>query len=84
MSRFFKSLGRAIDATESDAPTANRLWSIRFLAILGIAYSFTFSPFNENTRGVNAILLFGSLAILMLVSELRRIWAQVERDKIRS
>jgi hypothetical protein len=81
MNRFSKSLDRAIDAVvnSSDVPIPRRLWAIRCLAIGAAIYAFYCSPSGNWTQPLTAILFFGSLLVLLIVSEIRKLWIRVER-----
>jgi hypothetical protein len=74
--RFVRSLKSAFNPI--DVHTPRRLWGIRILALIAIVYSCGFALHGES-RPINEILLFGGLALLMLTSELKKVWDRVER-----
>jgi hypothetical protein len=81
MNRFFNSLDRAMDAVinPGDVSIPHRLWAIRCLAVGAAVYLSYCSPSSKWTDPLIASFFFGSLLVLMIVSEIRKLWIRVER-----
>jgi hypothetical protein len=75
--RFLRSLKRAFDPV--DVATPRRLWSIRLFAFLGLLSVWARSDSKDLSWLVTELFLFGSIVVLALCSELKKLWDRVER-----
>jgi hypothetical protein len=75
INRFFRSLKRACDPV--DVATPRRLWSIRMFAFLGLFATWMYS--RDVPWPVTEMFFFGSLVILSLCGELKKLWDRVEQ-----
>ena len=72
---FVRAMKRAVEP--ADVWTARRIWAIRILAFAGMVYSAT--SFGGWSQPAGTALFFGSLVVLLVCGELKKLWDRVER-----
>jgi hypothetical protein len=72
---FARAMKRFVEP--ADVWTPRRLWFLRILAGAGVIYSLFFV--HRAAEPAQIALYFGSVIVVVICEELRRLWARVER-----